>query len=37
MLEWLGTMNDREASFIGSLIGPAVGLIALLVGALFNT
>ena len=36
MLEWLGALNDREASFLGSFIGPAVGLAALLLGALFN-
>ncbi len=36
MLEWLNDLTPTQASFVGSVIGPAIGLIALLLGALFN-
>jgi hypothetical protein len=36
MAAWLAALTEREASFLGSFVGPAVGLIALVLGALFN-
>ena len=34
--DWLRDLSQGQASFLGSLTGAAVGLIALLLGALFN-
>jgi hypothetical protein len=34
--DWLAMLPQGSASFVGTLIGSALGLIALLVGALFN-
>jgi len=34
--EWLSSLSGGAATFIGSLTGSAIGLIALLIGALFN-
>jgi hypothetical protein len=34
--EWLRDLSQGQASFLGSLTGAAIGLIALLLGALFN-
>lgn len=36
MWTWLQTIPSGAASFLGSLIGASVGLVALLIGALFN-
>src|SRR5262245_3627916 len=36
MLEWLHGFTAAEASFLGSLTGSGIGLVALLSGALFN-
>jgi hypothetical protein len=36
MWEWLETLPPGSASFLGSLIGSGLGLIALLIGAMFN-
>ncbi len=36
MLDWLNTLSPGAASFLGSLTGASVGLMALLLGALFN-
>ena len=36
MWEWLSSLSGGAATFIGSLTGSAIGLIALLIGALFN-
>jgi hypothetical protein len=35
-LDWLRDLSQGQASFLGSLTGAAIGLIALLLGALFN-
>jgi hypothetical protein len=34
--QWLGSLPPSSASFVGSLTGASVGLIALVLGALFN-
>jgi hypothetical protein len=34
--EWLGSLPPSSASFVGSLTGAALGLAAIIVGALFN-
>jgi hypothetical protein len=34
--QWLEDASQGQATFIGSLIGSSIGLIALLLGALFN-
>jgi hypothetical protein len=34
--DWLGTLSQGQATFLGSLVGAFVGLLALLLGALFN-
>jgi hypothetical protein len=34
--DWLGTLSQGQAAFLGSLVGALVGLFALLLGALFN-
>lgn len=34
--DWLATLPQGSASFVGTLTGSALGLIALLLGALFN-
>jgi hypothetical protein len=34
--DWLGTLSQGQATFLGSLVGALVGLFALLLGALFN-
>jgi len=36
MWEWLQSLSGGAASFVGSLTGSAIGLVALLIGALFN-
>jgi hypothetical protein len=36
MWEWLQTLSGGAATFVGSATGSAIGLIALLLGALFN-
>lgn len=36
MWEWLKSLDGGAANFIGSLTGAAVGLIAIVIGALFN-
>ena len=36
MLEWLGAQPPSVGTFLGTLIGSSLGLLALLVGALFN-
>jgi len=36
MWEWLKTLPPGAASFVGSLTGSGIGLIALVIGALFN-
>jgi hypothetical protein len=36
MWDWLSHLSQGQASFLGSLTGAAIGLIALLLGALFN-
>src|SRR5215469_5238855 len=33
---WLGALQPASASFVGTVAGSSLGLIALLVGALFN-
>lgn len=35
-MEWLDSLSPSAASFLGSLAGPFLGLIAVLLGALFN-
>jgi hypothetical protein len=34
--QWLQTASQGQASFLGTLIGSSIGLVALLLGALFN-
>src|SRR5262245_4424705 len=34
--QWLHTASQGEAAFVGALIGSSIGLVALLLGALFN-
>jgi hypothetical protein len=34
--DWLGTLSQGQAAFLGSLVGALFGLLALLLGALFN-
>jgi hypothetical protein len=36
MWNWLGNLSQGQASFLGSIVGAFVGLVALLLGALFN-
>ena len=36
MFEWLQGLSGGAAAFVGSLTGSAIGLVALLLGALFN-
>jgi hypothetical protein len=36
MWRWLGELSAGQASFLGALTGSSIGLIALLLGALFN-
>jgi len=36
MWNWLQSLSGGAATFIGSLTGSAIGLIAILIGALFN-
>jgi hypothetical protein len=33
---WIGTLKDGHASFLGTVTGSGLGLVALLIGALFN-
>jgi hypothetical protein len=37
MWEWLQGLSGGAANFVGAIAGSAIGLIALLVGALFNS
>jgi hypothetical protein len=36
MLAWINSLSSGAASFLGTLTGSSIGLVALLIGALFN-
>jgi hypothetical protein len=36
MLDWIATLPQSTATFLGALTGSSIGLIAILIGALFN-